>query len=68
MLSFIYTISHDRFFPSSTLNALGAPSLRVEGHGGVLPADRYFIAALHALLITTNIASSTARPGTGTID
>lgn len=44
-------------------NALPAPSLRVEGHGGVLPAVRYFIEARHAVLITTTtIACLTADP------
>jgi hypothetical protein len=62
MLHFTYTSSHDCSFPGSfILNALEAPSLRVEGHGGVLPANRYFMAALHALLITTTSAFHTVH-------
>jgi hypothetical protein len=40
---------------------LAAPSSCVEGHGGVLPANRYFMAALHALLITTTFAFHTVH-------
>jgi hypothetical protein len=62
MLRFTYTSSHDySFLTSSVLNALAAPSSCVEGHGGVLPANRYFMAALHALLITTTFAFHTVH-------
>jgi len=47
-------------------NALAAPSSHVEGHGGVLLANRYFIAGRHALLITNSIRLSHRTFGRGT--